>query len=323
MKNPQRPRKHRHDHPPLTAKELSHRRGVAVVVRSFAVLGITALVQSAVALLSGSVALLADTIHNVGDAATAVPLFVAFRLARRKPNPRFTYGYGRLEDLAGLIILGFILISAYLAAQTSLARLLQPQPMRLHWAVAAAAVVGFLGNEAVAHYRIRAGQAIGSAALVADGYHARVDGLTSLSVLAGVAGDLFGRPLADPIVGLLITLVILHIAWDQGRTVFTRLLDGVEPHLVEAIRAASARTEGVAEVAEVRCRWLGHWLHAEVNIAIDPALSVERGHEIAKATLYRLLDEVPHLSNAVIHVDPVGAVGEQFHDRTAQGRNPG
>lgn len=280
------------------------------------------LVQLVVTLLSGSVALFADTIHNLGDAATCVPLFAAFHLSRRKPNPRFTYGYGRMEDLAGLIILSFILASAYLAAQTSLARLLQPEPMQWHWAVAAAALVGFLGNEAVAHDRIRTGQAIGSAALVADGYHARVDGLTSLSVLAGVAGDLFGWPMADPIVGLLITLVILHVAWDQGRTVFTRLLDGVEPHLVEAIRAAAGGTDGVAEVAEVRCRWLGHWLHAEVTIAIDPTLSVERGHEIAKATLYRLLDEVPHLSNATIHVDPVGAVGEQHHDRRGTGRNP-
>lgn len=254
-----------------------------------------------------------DTIHNFGDAATAVPLWVAFMLARRKPSKRFTYGYGRVEDLAGVVIVLIILLSAMLAGYESIDRLLHPQPVGFLWAVIAASVIGFLGNEAVAQLRTRVGKEIGSAALVADGYHARVDGLTSLAVFFGALGVWLGYPLADPFVGLLITIAILRIVWDSGKSVFTRLLDGVDPEVVDEIRHAVKHTDGVRDISEVRVRWLGHRLHAEVNIAVSPELSVKKGHEVAREVRHQLLHHLSYLSNAIIHIDPVTASGEKFH----------
>ncbi|MGB7787538.1 cation diffusion facilitator family transporter [Methanoregula sp.] len=231
---------------------------------------------------SGSTALLADTIHNFGDALTAIPLLFAFLLARWKPTKRFTYGYGRVEDLAGVFVVFMVLISAVVAGYVSIDRLFHPQQVTFLWAVAAAALAGFIGNEAVAQLRIREGTEIGSAALVADGYHARTDGLASLAVLIGAAGVYVGFPLADPIIGLIITIAIFWIVWDSVKTIFTRLLDGVDPVITDEIRYTADHVEGVAEITDVKVRWLGHRLHAEVNITVDSTLSVEKGHAIAK-----------------------------------------
>jgi cation diffusion facilitator family transporter len=264
-------------------------------------------------MFSGSVALLADTIHNFGDAATAIPLWIAFRLARRKPTKRFTYGYGRVEDLAGVAVVFMILFSAVVAGYQSIDRLFHPQIVQYLWAVVVASVIGFIGNEAVAQFRIKVGQEIGSAALVADGHHARVDGLTSLAVLFGAIGVWLGYPLADPVVGLLITAAILRIVWESGKSIFTRMLDGVDPEIIDEIRHAVNHTAGVSDICEVRVRWLGHRLHAELNIAVSPELSVEKGHEIAKEVRHRLLHQLRYLSNATIHIDPINASGEVYH----------
>jgi cation diffusion facilitator family transporter len=234
-----------------------------------------------------------------------------------KPNRRFTYGYGRVEDLAGVVIVLMILLSALVAAYESLQRLLNPQPVNYLWAVMAASIVGFLGNEAVAWYRLKVGKEIGSAALVADGYHARVDGLTSLAVLAGAVGVAIGFPLADPLVGLLITLAILKIVWDSGKQVFTRLLDGVDPEISVELDEAARHVPGVVDVTDARVRWLGHRLHAEVNVAVDSALTVEAGHTLAKAVQHELLHHLTYLSSATIHVDPAHESGETHH-RVAQ-----
>jgi cation diffusion facilitator family transporter len=273
----------------------------------------TALFQVVIVILSGSVALFADTVHNFGDAATAIPLWIAFKLAQRKPSATFTYGYGRVEDLAGVAIVLTILLSALIAGYESVNRFFHPQPVTYLWAVITASVVGFLGNEAVALFRIRVGKEIGSAALVADGYHARVDGLTSLAVLFGAVGVWLGFPLADPIVGLLITVAIFRIVWESGKSIFTRLLDGVDPEVIDDIKHAVNHTPGVADVSEVRVRWLGHRLHAELNIAVAPDITVEKGHEIAKNVRHQLLHHLRYLSNATIHVDPLNASGEKHH----------
>lgn len=274
---------------------------------------VTALFQVVVVLLSGSVALLSDTIHNFGDAATAVPLALAFALARLGTSRRFPFGYGKAEDLAGVLVVLIILFSAAVAGYQSVERLFDPQPLDLLWAVAAASVIGFLGNEAVAVFRIRVGREIGSAALVADGYHARTDGWTSLAVLLGAIGVWLGYPLADPIVGMFITLAILGIVWQSGKLVFTRLLDGVDPELVEEVRHAASHVPGVEDVTEVRARWSGHELHAEVNVAVQPRLSVAEGHAIAREVNHRLLHQLGYLRRAVIHVDPDGEAGEEHH----------
>lgn len=306
-------RKHDHTHGAVDATLLTSERGIWAVKWSFFWLFLTAVFQIIVVLLSGSVALLADTIHNFGDAATAIPLWFAFALTRRKATKRFTYGYGRVEDLAGVAVVVTILFSAIVAGYQSFERLLHPQNIGYIWMVALASIIGFLGNEAVALFRIKVGKEIGSVALIADGYHARVDGLTSLAVLVGAIGVWLGFPLADPIVGMLITIAILWIVWDSGKSVFIRLLDGVDPEVIDEIRHAIEHVDGVRDVAEIRVRWLGHRLHAEINIAVDSHVSVDKGHEIAYEARHQLLHHLKYLSNATIHIDPAHASGEEHH----------
>lgn len=266
-----------------------------------------------VVLLSGSVALLADTIHNFADAATAIPLGLAFWLTRRAATRRFTYGLGRVEDLAGVAIVVTILASALAAGYEAVSRVLHPQPVRMLGAVVLASVVGFLGNEAVAMFRIRVGRQIGSAALVADGYHARVDGWTSLAVLVAALGVWAGYPVADPMVGMVISAAILWLAWQAGRAVLVRVLDGVETETVEAITHAARQVREVREVTDVRARWIGHRLHAEVSVSVPAELSVGQAHTVAKEVRHRLLHGVSHLGNATVHVDPLGESGEEHH----------
>lgn len=274
---------------------------------SFVILGVTALLQLVVVVTSGSVALLADTIHNIGDATTAIPLWIAFALVRRKPTATFNYGLGRVEDLAGLLIVLIILFSAIVAAREAIERLIHPQPITQLLAVAAAGVIGFVGNEAVAVFRIRVGRAMNSAALIADGYHARTDGLTSLAVVFGAAGVWAGFPLADPIVGLLITLAIFGIVWQSARAVITRSLDGVDPSVLAEMRHAAEHVPGIAELVDAKARWLGHKLHADVTIAVDASLSVAQANAIAVALQDALHAHIPSLNAAHIQLDPSGS----------------
>jgi cation diffusion facilitator family transporter len=272
-------------------------------------LGITAVIQAGVVVLSGSVALLGDTLHNVADALTAIPLLVAFTLARRPANKRYTYGYGRAEDLAGLFVIAMIALSSVLAAYEAIDRLLNPRDVSYLWAVAGAGLVGFLGNEIVARYRITVGRRIGSAALVADGLHARTDGFTSLAVLIGASGVGLGWQWADPVVGLLITVAILGVLRSAVRQVGARLMDAVDPALVDQASAAISSVEGVAEIRELRIRWIGHTLRAEADIAVDPDLTVVQAHDVAHHAEKRLLVDVRRLTAANVHVSPMGAHG--------------
>lgn len=304
---------HVHTHGAIDPSVFTSQRGIWAIKWSFFGLLVTALFQAIIVFFSGSVALLVDTIHNIGDAATAIPLWIAFTLARLKPSKRFTYGYGRVEDLAGVSIVLIILLSAIVAGYESLNRLLHPATVMYLRAVMAASVIGFLGNEAVAQLRIKVGREIGSAALIADGQHARVDGLTSLAVLFGAVGVWLGYPLADPIIGLLITAAIIRIVWDSGKAVFTRLLDGIDPEMIGEIKRVVNQTTGVQDLTEVRVRWLGHRLHTELNVAVNPSLSVEKGHEVAKEVRHQLLHNVPYLSSVTIHIDPANASGEEHH----------
>ena len=203
--------------------------GVRALKISLVILLATTVLQAALVALTGSVALLADTIHNFADALTAVPLWIAFVLGRRVASRRYTYGYGRAEDLAGMFIVLVVALSAVVAGVGGVARLLDPRPIENPWLLVLAGVIGFAGNEIVAIYRIRVGRRIGSAALVADGVHARLDGVTSLSVVLGAIGVLLGFPLADPIIGLLIAVSILVLLWGTVKSVGARLMDAIAP----------------------------------------------------------------------------------------------
>ena len=291
---------HRHDHGHrhgvIDPSIASSARGLWAVKWSFIGLMATAILQIFVVAVSGSVALLADTIHNFADAATAIPLAIAFLFARRRPSSRFTFGYGRFEDLAGLTVLLTILFSAILAGYESIDRLFYPREVTYLWAVALASIIGFLGNEAVAIFRIRVGREINSAALIADGYHARIDGWTSLSVLAGAWGVWRGYPLADSIVGLAITIAIFAIVIQNAKEIFARMLDGVNPAVVEEIRHTADHMPEVREVTDVRARWLGHRLHAEVNIAVDSHLTVTQAHTVAAELRHQLMHALPQMT---------------------------
>ncbi len=280
--------------------------GRRALLSSLAILAVTALIQASVVVLSGSVALLGDTLHNVADALTAVPLLVAFRLATRVPTKRFTYGYGRAEDLGGLFVVLMITVSSVLAAYEAIVRLIHPRVVTHLWAVGAAAVVGFAGNELVARYRIRVGRRIGSAALVADGLHARTDGFTSLAVLLGAAGVALGWRQADPIIGLVITVAILGVLRSAVRQVGARLMDAVDPALVDQATAAVLSVGGIIGVREMRVRWIGHTLRAEVDAAVDPGLTLTAAHDLAHHAEAHLLDQVPRLTAANVHTSPDG-----------------
>lgn len=271
---------------------------------SLIVLGATALVQALLVAATGSVALLADTIHNFSDALTAIPLWVAFALGRRPPSRRYTYGLGRAEDLAGVFIVVMIALSAVVAGYESVRRLLDPQPIDRAWVVVVAGLVGFAGNELVAAYRIRVGRRIGSAALVADGLHARTDGLTSLAVVAGAVGVMAGFPLADPVVGLAITLAILVALRSAALEVYRRLMDGVDPEMVDRARDELSGTPGVLSVEWVRLRWVGHRVRGEVGITVDADLSLADAHAIASESEHRLGHAVPRLAGVNVQLDP-------------------
>jgi cation diffusion facilitator family transporter len=292
-------------------------QGMRALKVSLLVLLATAGLQVVIVAISGSVALLADTIHNFSDALTAVPLGIAFWVGRRPANDRYTYGYGRAEDLAGIFIVATIALSAGIAGWEAIQRLLHPQEVRnLGW-VAAAGVIGFAGNELVALYRIRVGRAIGSAALVADGLHARTDGLTSLAVVLGAAGVWLGWPRADALIGLVITAAILVILRGAARDIYRRLMDSVDPALVAQVRSTLAEAPGVEDVGAVRIRWVGHELHAEAEVVADCELSVAEGHAIGEEALHRLLHTIPRLARATIHTNPCSHDGDEHHAVTA------
>lgn len=284
--------------------------GLRAVAISLGGLGATAVLQVVVVAVSGSVALLADTIHNFSDALTAIPLGLAFVLSRRRPTRRYTYGYGRAEDLAGIFIVAMIALSAGVAAWQAIGRLLDPQDIHQAGWVAVAGLIGFAGNEAVAVHRIRVGRRIGSASLVADGHHARTDGLTSLAVLGAALGSMAGWRLADPIIGLAISLAIVSVLRVAARDIYGRLMDAVDPGLVDQVDAQLAAAPGVRGVERVRVRWIGHQLHVDADVTLDAYIGLTEAHQVLEETRHRLLHDIPRLADALLHASPTSDHGD-------------
>jgi cation diffusion facilitator family transporter len=287
--------------------------GMRVLWISLAILAVTATLEAIVVAVSGSVALLGDALHNAADALTAVPLAIAFIAGRRPPTRRYTYGYGRAEDLAGVVIVLIIAASSALAAYEAVSRLAHPRAVSNLIAVAIAAVIGFTGNEIVARYRIRVGRKIGSAALVADGLHARTDGFTSLAVLLGAGGVALGWNWADPAVGLLITVAILAVLRQAALEIYRRLMDAVDPALVDQAEHTLRRTPGVLDIGQVRLRWIGHQLRAECEVIVDAAASAIQAHQVAVSAEHALLHALPRLTAAIVHADPEAGEGDDHH----------
>jgi len=299
--------------------------GIRVVWIALGLLALTTVLQVAIYLLSGSVALLADTVHNLGDALNSIPLLIAFYLARRLPTRRYNYGYHRAEDVAGVLIVLSIAFSAAYIFYESINKFFNPGEVTNLGAVAAAAVIGFLGNEAVAILQIRTGKRIGSAALVADGQHARTDGLTSLAVLLAAGGVWLGFPLLDPIIGVLIGIAILFITWDATKTIWYRLMDAVEPDTYDRALAIAqdqvGHHDGLEQIRRLRLRWMGHRLHADLHIAVQADITLAEGHDLAEQVRLGLFRNMPLLSEAVVHVDPWSADPDEYH-RATQSREP-
>jgi cation diffusion facilitator family transporter len=302
---------------PLTDPSLTTRAGILAVQASLAVLLVTAFLQAGVALRSGSVALLADTIHNFADALTAIPLWLAFSLSRRLRNQRYTYGYGRSEDLAGTAIVVLIFLSALEVFYQSVHKILYPvQVSALGW-VAAAAGVGFLGNELAALLRLRTGRRIHSAALVADGRHSLVDGFTSLGVLVGVAGIKLGLSMADPLMGFVIGVTILVVAWSSGRDLWYRLMDATDPETTILVKRTATQVTGVLDVQTIRIRWIGHWQHCELHMTVEGSILTSESHHIAESVRHALFHALPSLQDITVHVDPLENPPGSEHEMTA------
>lgn len=297
------PHSHGHQQAALDPN-LATDKGIWALKVSFVGLIVTALFQVVIVSISSSVALLADTIHNFSDALTAIPLGLAFWLSRKARNERYTYGYGRAEDLAGVFIVLMIAFSAFEAIRQSVIRFFNPAPIEnLGW-VAAAAVIGFLGNELVAVFRIRVGKEIGSAALVADGYHARTDGFTSLAVLAGAIGVWLGFPILDSIVGFAIGIAILGIVWRTAKEMWHRMMDAVDPEIYEQFKHVATHVDGVMDVHSAAIRWMGHRLWGEMHVTVNCQLTVLQGHFITEEVRHKLFHEFPALMEVIVHADP-------------------
>lgn len=282
-------------------------RGRRALWLSLVALAVTSGLQAVVFAMTNSVALLGDTLHNLADALTAVPLLIAFALLRRPANDRFTYGYGRAEDVAGLFVVAAVFASAILAAYEAIDRLIHPAHVSNLGYLAGAGVIGFLGNELVARYRIHVGRQIGSAALVADGLHARTDGFASLSVVLSAAGLALGWRWADPVIGIVIAVAIVGVLRSVVIQVGARLLDAVSPDLVEGARRAVAEIDEVVAVDSLRIRWVGHSLLADVDVTVPAHLSLVQGHDVAHHAEEHLLEALPRLTSAVVHISPAGA----------------
>jgi len=289
------------------------REGMRCLKLSFTFLLVTAMIQTAIVYYTNSVALLGDTLHNYADALTAVPLAIAFIVGRRAATRSYTYGFGRGEDLAGIIVVVLIALSAGYAGYEAVMRFANPGEVHHLWVLAAAGVTGFLGNEIVAQYRMRTGRRIGSAALVADGLHARTDGFTSLAVVLSALGAWMGFPLADPIIGVLITVAILFVLRDAAREVYRRLMDAVDPHLVDQAEQVIRTSPGVVDVSDVRLRWLGHSLLAEARVTVDSSVSLVDAHHLSHQVEHDLVHGVRRLTAATIHTEPLAPEADPAH----------
>ncbi len=278
--------------------------GIKTVKQALLLLGLTTVIQAAIFYFSGSVALLADTVHNFGDALNSIPLWIAFVLARRAATRRYSYGFGRAEDIAGLFIVLSIAFSAAYILYEAVSKLIYPQPIDFGGWVIAAAVIGFVGNEAVAVLQIRVGKQIGSEAMITDGRHARVDGLTSLAVLPAVFGSWLNIPILDPIFALLIGVAIVFITRDAIIAMWYRLMDAVDPHLMEHAEAAVRKVPVIKEINYLRMRWVGHALHLEGCLTADPEVEFANLLDLRKRVDEELVAEIPYLAEITVSITP-------------------
>jgi len=259
---------------PTTRDDAKERREANRAIAVSAIgLTATGLVELLLALLTGSVGLLGDAIHNLSDVSTSAVVFLGFRLSRRPPTERYPYGLDRAEDLAGIGIAAVIWASAAFAGYESIRKLLAHGHTTHLAAGIAGAIIGIIGNLAVARYKLVIGRRIGSATLIADARHSWLDALSSAGALAGLIAVASGQRWGDPVAGLAITAVICHVGWQVTADVVHRLADGIDPEIITTAESAAGSVPGVIH-AHARARWTGRTLRVEVEGWVDPALPV-------------------------------------------------
>ena len=264
-------------------------RAVAV---SAAGLAATGVIELLLAVLTGSVGLLGDAIHNLSDVSTSAVVFLGFRLSRRPPTDRYPYGLDRAEDLAGIGIAAVIWISAAFAGAESIRKLLGHGHTTDVGAGIAGAVIGILGNLAVARYKLIVGRRIGSATLIADARHSRLDALSSAGALAGLVAVALGQPWGDPVAGLAVTVFICHVGYEVTTDVVRRLADGIDPGVITAAESAAGSVPGVIH-AHARARWTGRTLRVEVEGWVDPDLPARAADALGRQVADTIARQLP------------------------------
>jgi cation diffusion facilitator family transporter len=260
--------------------------------------------RAAVALLGGSAALAADSLHGFADVVTTVFLGIAFVLARRSATSEYTYGFHRAEDLVGILILAFLGSSAIFSARTSAMKLATGSETTFLVAGMAVALVGVVGKELIAYYKIRVGRRIDSLSLVADGKHSRADALTSIGAFAGLLGAYLGYPVLDPIFGFVITGAICLIIFRLGKEIVGRLLDTIDPETLVRIKDAARSVEGVEGVHDVRARWAGHKVFCEMHVTVDDGMSICEAHAVGVGIVEKVKEDIQSVEQCLVHLGP-------------------
>ena len=273
--------------------EANRRRAMrAILVSSLGLLATSAF-ELLITVLSGSVALLSDALHNLGDVFTTIGVYFGFRASRKPPTGRYTYGYGRAEDLAGIVILLAIWTSAGLAGWQSYDKLVSGRGTTHLTLGMLAAAIGIVGNQLVARYKLRVGREIKSAPLIVDARHSWLDAIASAGALVGLIGVAAGFRIADPIAGFAITLLIIHIGIDATKDVWSRLMDENDEEVAEAVRTVAQEVPGVVEVRNVRARWLGREVEARVLVRLPAAMTFGQAHDVAHRVQEAVRARVP------------------------------
>lgn len=300
-------RSHSHAH----SSALATAQGIRAIKISAVGLLATAAVQLAIVAVGRSAGLFADALHNLSDVFTTVALWIAFHASRRAATRRYTFGYDRFEDLAGVGIVVVIGVSAVLAGWESYRAFVEVREVAFLEASLVAAFIGVVGNEVVARYKIKVGRQIRSAALAADGRHARIDALVSAGAVAGLAGVALGFPAADPVAGMLITAAIVWITVTSAREVAARLTDAVDEEVIGRIEELASSIDGVREVHDVKARWAGRSLFVQLHICVDEDLPLNEAHAIGEEVRHEVIDSVEGVSQALVHLDPWGEGKDQ------------
>ncbi len=275
----------------------------AIAVSSIGLL-FTSTLELAVVVFSGSVALLADGLHNLGDVFTTVGVYFGFRTSRRAPTRRYPYGYGRAEDLAGILIVAAIWGSAVLAGLQSFEKLLSGRGTSHLTLGMLAAVIGIVGNQLVARYKMRVGRAIKSAPLIVDARHSRLDAIASFGALIGLIGVALGFRQADPIAGFAITALIVHIGIDATRDVVSRLMDVHDDELAGEVASIARAIPGVRGLGDLRVRWLGRQAEVRLVIHVPPTMPMTEAHELAHRVQDRLRTQLPDTREITVEPAP-------------------